>query len=65
MKTFNKITVGFVTQSYEVGDDGVARCVSQQFFAGDDCSYENEDGDIIANPNEVYCPFEMKQPEVD
>ena len=65
-KSFRKVTVGFVTQVFERGDDGVARCVSQSFEAGDQCDYETdgEDGTVIAlDPqDEEYCKFEMKQP---
>lgn len=55
---YNKITVGFVIQTYE---DGI--CVEQEFFAGDQVDYENRHGDPIVPPaNEQYFPFDMTQP---
>jgi len=58
---FKKITTGFVIQDYD--DDG--KCLSQEFVAGDDVTYEDEDGDIIFSPDipEDYMPFDMVQPK--
>ena len=47
---FNKITVGFVIQTFN--DQG--ECVEQEFVAGDEVSYETKDGDEI---NEIHMPF--------
>lgn len=44
------------------GDDGVARCVDQAFIAGDQCEYEDEDGEPIDEQGEEYYPYEMVQP---
>jgi hypothetical protein len=61
----NKITHGFVIQSF---DTEKRRFVSQEFIAGDECVYEDENGDIVdyteALPTpEPYLPFEMEQPK--
>jgi len=54
---YQKITVGFVIQNFEDG-----KCVSQEFVAGDDVSYE-QNGETIDPPtDETYQPFDMKQP---
>jgi len=57
---FNKITVGFVTQRYVRGKDGVARCVDQTFTAGE-TTYETDE-EVIPEQGEEYCKYEMKQP---
>lgn len=58
---YNKIIVGFVSQQY---DSETGECVFQEFIAGDDVSYENEEGDPVEPPeNEVYFPMNMIQPE--
>ena len=66
-KKFRKITNGYVIQHFERGEDGIARCVSQDFTAGDICDYETDspkgDGVIVLDQQlEEYMPFEMKQP---
>jgi len=59
----NKITVGFVIQSFnDIGD-----CTSQEFIAGDQVDYETEDGDPINVENmplsgQEYFPLTMVQP---
>jgi hypothetical protein len=56
---YRKITTGFVIQ--EFSDDG--KPISQEFIAGDEVDYENEDGEAIDMPeNDTYLPFEMVQP---
>ena len=62
---FNKITVGFVIQTYKKqGDDFV--CVNQDFICGDDVTYENEMGEVLAEkPDEQYQSFDMVQPGWD
>lgn len=63
----NKITVGWVTQSF---DTDKQEWINQEFFAGDQVDYETEDGDPInccdfedrIVGNEPYLPFEMKRP---
>ena len=57
---FNKITTGFVNQTYE-RRDGRPRCIAQEFMAGDS-EYENEDNEPISEQGEEYCPFNMAQP---
>ena len=60
MKKFTKITVGFVTQSYERNAAGKFVCKGQEFIAGDQVDYEDLDGNTIKAPEHDYQPFEMK-----
>ena len=64
MKKYNKVTLGFVVQNYEI-IKGVPTCVRQDFIAGD-VDYENKMGDNITDQvdtiNEQYFGFDMKQP---
>jgi len=56
---FKKITVGFVTQIFD--DSG--NCVIQSFTCGDECDYEDQEGNPIDPPNnETYHPYDMVQP---
>jgi hypothetical protein len=61
----NKITAGFVVQVF---DTERKRFVSQAFVAGDDCQYEDKDGDPVdgkaldADGKEASLPFDMVQP---
>jgi len=56
---YHKITYGWVTQIFDKG-----KCVSQEFFAGDSCDYEDEDEEHIDAPDdETYQEFTMVQPE--
>lgn len=60
-KRHNKITIGWVTQTY----DGSA-CVEQEFTAGDEVYYEDpDDGERVEvdTNKEEYCPFHMVQPK--
>ena len=59
MEKFTKITVGFVTQSYEKNAAGKFICMGQEFIAGDQVDYENTDGDTITPPEHDYQPFNM------
>jgi hypothetical protein len=55
-----KITIGFVIQSYNTRGE----CFKQEFIAGDEVSWEDEDGNPIDPlPNARYQPFDMVQPE--
>ena len=62
----NKITIGFVIQTF---DTKLKRFISQEFFAGDQCDYEDREGNAV-DPSlfhgktaaEVYLPFDMVQP---
>ena len=62
MKTFTKITVGFVTQTFEKDKSGKYVCSEQEFIAGDTVDYENVDGEKITPPVYEYQPFEMVIP---
>ena len=59
MEKFTKITVGFVTQSYEQNAAGNFICTEQQFIAGDQVDYEDADGIAITPPEHDYQPFNM------
>lgn len=54
-----KITVGFVIQDY---DTETEKFVSQEFIAGDQVDWEDEDGNAIPK-EDAYLSFEMVQPE--
>ena len=66
-KEHNKITQGYVVQTYITLPDGTKVCKAQEFIAGDPVDYETMDGQPVLEDditdNEVYCPFEMKQPK--
>ena len=60
---YNKITVGYVVQTYN--DD--TQCMSQEFIASDDVTYETLQGEKIEVAGPVidqYCPMVMVQPEL-
>ena len=59
MKKFTKITVGFVTQSYEKSAAGKFICTEQEFIAGDSIDYEDLGGNTITPPEHEYQPFNM------
>jgi hypothetical protein len=69
LKKHNKITHGYVIQTYVTLLNGSMVCQNQEFIAGDPVDYESMDGealiidDAIDTDKEVYCPFEMKQPK--
>ena len=50
-----KITTGFVVQVYEDG-----KCKGQEFVAGDQIEWEDEDGNPIDEPDHEYQPFNME-----
>ena len=56
-----KITVGFVVQRF---DNVTGKFISQEFFAGDEITYEDEDGVPVESKQaeKSYLPFEMTQP---
>lgn len=60
---YKKITVGFVVQTYN--DEG--NCISQEFIAGDDVTYENSQGEPIdsSEVDDKYQPFDMVQPSIE
>jgi hypothetical protein len=49
-----KITTGFVTQTF----DSEGKLLEQNFTAGDECDWENEDGEPIEDEG-FYHPFDM------
>ena len=59
MDKFTKITVGFVTQVFEEDDKGRFVCTDQQFIAGDQCDYEDAQGNPIEPQEHQYQPFNM------
>jgi len=65
MKEHNKITVGFVIQNYITLPNGSMICQNQDFVAGDQVDYEDNEGNPVEidTTKEVYCPFEMKAPK--
>ena len=55
----NKITVGFVVQEY----DENGKCISSEFIAGDQTTWENDMGETIDEPDNAECfPLSMVQP---
>ena len=59
MDKFNKVTVGFVVQNFQKNDKGNFVCVSQEFIAGDQVDYENEEDNPIDKPDYTYQPYNM------
>ena len=59
MDKFTKITVGFVAQSFEKDDKGRFVCTRQEFIAGDQCDYEDAQGNPIDPPDHKYQPYNM------
>ena len=66
-----KITHGFVIQVF---DPSKGRWISQEFVAGDETEYEDENGETIddldfteqaGGGEEPYLPFDMVQPEAE
>ena len=60
-----KITVGYVIQDF---DTKTKKFVSQEFIAGDDCTYEDVNGDVLgkvslAKVENEYLPYDMVQPK--
>jgi hypothetical protein len=63
MKKFVKITVGFVQQTFERDADGKLICTEQAFIAGDQCDYEDMNGESLKDiPGYTYQPYEMVSP---
>lgn len=60
-----KITTGWVTQTF---DTDTGEYVSQNFTAGDQVDYEDDEGNALVGSKampqpEPYLPFDMVQPE--
>lgn len=54
----HKTTTGFVIQQF---DTESRQFIGQEFIAGDEVDFEDENGDRV-KPFDEYLPFEMKQP---
>lgn len=54
----HKITHGFVTQKW---DAETGKFLGQEFTAGDEVEYEDENGDSIDEQEPEYRPFDMVQ----
>jgi hypothetical protein len=59
MNKFTKVTVGFVAQTFEKNDEGRFVCTHQEFIAGDQCDYEDAEGNPIEPPEHEYQPYNM------
>jgi len=60
---FVKITVGFVAQAFTKNAEGNFLCTQQAFIAGDQCNYEDMNGDPLEEiPEHEYEPYEMLSP---
>jgi hypothetical protein len=59
MNKFTKVTVGFVTQAFEKNSKGRFICTHQEFVAGDQCDYEDAEGNPIEPPEHEYQPYNM------
>lgn len=63
MNKFVKITVGFIQQTFEKKLCGEFVCTNQAFIAGDQCDYEDVNGDPLKEiPEHEYEPYEMLPP---
>jgi len=63
---YKKVTVGYVIQDYIILEDNSIVCEKQEFIAGDQIDYEDEDGQFldVDTTKEVYYQFDMVQPEL-
>jgi len=59
MDKFTKVTVGFVTQAFEKNSKGRFVCTHQEFIAGDQCDYEDAEGNRVEPPEHEYQPYNM------
>ena len=59
MDKFTKITIGFVAQTFEKNDKGRFVCTRQEFIAGDQCDYEDAEGNPIEPTDYEYQPYNM------
>jgi len=59
MEKFNKITVGFVIQTFEKNAAGKFICTKQEFIAGDQVDYEDAEGNPVTPPEYPYQQFRM------
>ena len=56
---FTKTTVGFVIQTFRKNSQGLYICTHQEFIAGDQCDYEDVQGNTIEPPEYEYQPYIM------
>ena len=56
---FTKTTVGFVVQTFRENSKGQYICTHQEFIAGDQCDYEDVQGNAIEPPEYEYQPYIM------
>jgi len=59
MDRFTKTTVGFVTQTFKRNSKDRFVCTHQEFIAGDQCDYEDAEGNPIEPPDHEYQPYNM------
>ena len=61
---FVKITTGFIHQAFMKNAGGQFICTDQSFIAGDECDYEDTNGEPLKDvPEYVYQPCEMVSPQ--
>ncbi|MCJ7655965.1 MAG: hypothetical protein MUO97_11855 [Dehalococcoidia bacterium] len=65
MDKFTKITIGFVVQTFERNDKGRFVCTKQEFIAGDQCDYEDAEGNPVTPPDYEYQPYNMTLSNTD
>jgi len=56
---FTKTMVGFVIQTFRKNSKGRYICTHQEFIAGDQCDYEDVQGNPIEPPDYEYQPYNM------
>ncbi len=59
MDRFTKVTVGFVAQTFKKNGKGRFICTHQEFIAGDQCDYEDAEGNPIEPSDHEYQPYNM------
>jgi len=59
MDRFTKTTVGFVAQTFKKNGKGRFVCTHMEFIAGDQCDYEDAEGNSIEPPDHEYQPYNM------
>ena len=61
---FVKITIGFIHQTFKKNAGGQFVCTEQTFIAGDECDYEDTNGEPLKEaPEYEYQPYEMVSPQ--
>jgi len=59
MDGFNKITLGFLVQSFQKNNSGEFACKHQEFIGIGGCDYEDFDGNLINPPKYKYQSYDM------